>query len=698
MVSVSLLQLLDDAIGKPEVNVNLEALRRLLKVIVEYLSLLGLQEVIPEEGAQEAAAAPGQSPGPQQEEGWSGAEAGQPSQPPDELQETRSGSPVTSVAADMGQMEKTEAKESGISKATALSQETHREMAGIKTMQLNMGKEIQRIKESLGQTTDLCKDLCKEINEMKATQSRMGEGIQMIQEALGQGNIQDAAGQPLVFHDQPAPAKPHTSDMDKLGQSPGTQSTTPGMQTRTPSAQSGTTGTQLGLQAGLPAMESILRDLSELQGQMSSLQNLVRDLLGEKEKIRQLQDALGKLGVTVPECRVDGTNEIPLQLEPALLEIKQEQKELREEQNITKATLKQLVTADQLQEQLNELRAVMGTAKQQPGESHSDNKLVRKLLHRCERLQQQVDCLVPQQVQRSLPEKTQEEELLKSIQATVVRVEGDCEQLGYVTGSLRDDHRQHQKDIEALFRSLEGLEKKADKEDLLLLKVDKAALGSKVSCAHFDESMERLEERMRELLRRVMGQEQRWQEAQQQFRDVLDSKLDRLELGPFQKQLEDTWAKTIKDLKDELTVEIDDAAGIKQQLLVPFKCLSCDRQFNMQVPGAHIDTLPLLPPLPGSHAAHPSTITTEEQAQQHGHRKLVNSKFLKSQSSKGQDTSSALLKGILHLSKKPGVTELLGTDDSMDQGQEHRPEVAKRAQDKLDLTTLEHQPASELKH
>lgn len=42
----------------------------------------------------------------------------------------------------------------------------------------------------------------------------------------------------------------------------------------------------------------------------------------------------------------------------------------------------------------------------------------------------------------------QDEELLKSIQATVVRVEGDCEQLSYITGSLRDDHRQHQKDIE----------------------------------------------------------------------------------------------------------------------------------------------------------------------------------------------------------------------------------------------------------
>lgn len=36
----------------------------------------------------------------------------------------------------------------------------------------------------------------------------------------------------------------------------------------------------------------------------------------------------------------------------ALQEIKEEQKELREEQKVTKATLKQLVTADQVQEQV----------------------------------------------------------------------------------------------------------------------------------------------------------------------------------------------------------------------------------------------------------------------------------------------------------------------------------------------------------
>lgn len=37
----------------------------------------------------------------------------------------------------------------------------------------------------------------------------------------------------------------------------------------------------------------------------------------------------------------------------------------------------------------------------------SDSKLVKKLLHRCEKLQEQVDSLVSQQVQTSLPQKTQ---------------------------------------------------------------------------------------------------------------------------------------------------------------------------------------------------------------------------------------------------------------------------------------------------
>ncbi|NWT06821.1 QRIC2 protein, partial [Mionectes macconnelli] len=132
--------------------------------------------------------------------------------------------------------------------------------------------------------------------------------------------------------------------------------------------------------------------------------------------------------------------------------------------------------------------------------------------------------------------------------------------------------------------------------------------------------MESLEERMREMLKRMLGQEQRLQEVHQQLCDALDSKLDCLELGPFQKQLEETWGKMIKELKDEMSVSADDAAGIKQQLLVPYKCLSCDRGLNMQVPGPHIDTLPFYLPLPISHTARSTTVISDKQAQQHGYR------------------------------------------------------------------------------
>ncbi|XP_027565403.1 glutamine-rich protein 2-like [Neopelma chrysocephalum] len=731
MASVSLLQLLDDAIGTPEVNVNLEALRKLLKLMLDHLRLLGMQDVLPSavEETQPAGSHPGLQKEGRTEAGAQGM--GQQPQKPGEqlsgkdlLQGTRSGPPVTSMATNM---EKTEAKESGISdveappsprgaplkippsssEATALSQDPYEDMAGMKATQSQMGEEIQRIKEALGQATDLCEDLRKEVDEMKATQSHVEEDIQMIQKALGQQNLQDPVDHPLSLHDQSASTKPHISDMETLGPGPDTQSTSPGIQTGTPSAQSGTTGTQPGSQAGHPAVERITRDLSELQGQVTSLQGLASDLQGlasdlqsEKEKIRQLEDALGKQHVA------DGREEIS-QLEPALQEVKQEQKELREEQKelreeqkITKATLKQLVTANQLKEKLDELRAMVESAGQKQAKAaspdqSSDTKVLKKLLHDYEILQERVDSLVPQQVQRSLPQKSQQdEELLKSIQATVVRVEGDCEQLGYVTGSLRDDHRQQQKDIEALFRSLENLEKKADKEDLLLLKEDKAFLGSKVNCTQFEASMESLEERMREMLKRVLGQEQRWQEALQQLRDALDSKLDRLELGPFQKQLEETWGRMIKELKDEMSVTADDAAGIKQQLLVPYKCLSCDRDLNMQVPGPHIDTLPFYPPMPISHAARPTTSIPEEQAQQHGYRKLPSGRsHLKLQSDRGQYTSNAQLKDALWLSKKPGVTELLGADGCINHRQEHRSKVAVRAQHKL-----EQRPASDPHH
>ncbi|NXF53784.1 QRIC2 protein, partial [Oceanites oceanicus] len=183
-----------------------------------------------------------------------------------------------------------------------------------------------------------------------------------------------------------------------------------------------------------------------------------------------------------------------------------------------------------------------------------------------------------------------DEELLKRIQATVVQVQGDYKKLSSVTGNLLDDRHQKQKDIEALFQSLERLEKeKADKEDLVLgidVKADKSALAGKVSRTQFEASMERLNEVVQETLSRVTGQEQGWHQVQRQLSEEMDSKLDRLELGPFRQQLEEHWKNILEQLRDKApSTEADDAAGIKKQLLAHFHCVSCDRPLSMLVPG-----------------------------------------------------------------------------------------------------------------
>ncbi|KAM6050020.1 glutamine-rich protein 2-like [Theristicus caerulescens] len=388
--------------------------------------------------------------------------------------------------------------------------------------------------------------------------------------------------------------------------------------------------------------ESNASVLADLQGRVSSLQGLASDLHGEKEKIRQLEDALGKLGGAGADWEADGSDQTILQLGSTLQEIKRELKELGAQQETAKATLEQLVarTADRLQEQLDELRAMVESAGQRQEQAEAQaaclvcstdtSAQVGQLLQRYEKLQELVDSFMSRQavgkVVRQLPGRSQQdEELLKRIQATIVQVQGDYEKLSSVTGNLLDDRHQKQKDIEALFQSLERLEKeKADKEDLVLgidVKADKSALAGKVSRTQFDASMERLNEVVQEMLSRVQGQEQGWHQVQRQLSEEMDSKLDRLELGPFRQQLEQRWKSILEQLKEkEPQTEADDAAGIKKQLLAHFHCVSCDRPLSMLVPGPHIVAIPSMPPLPPRLAGRPQTVLELEQTQQHGHR------------------------------------------------------------------------------
>ncbi|XP_068270339.1 glutamine-rich protein 2-like [Nyctibius grandis] len=382
--------------------------------------------------------------------------------------------------------------------------------------------------------------------------------------------------------------------------------------------------------------ESIASVLAELQGRVSSLQGLASELQGEKEKTRQLEDALAKLGVAGAERRADGSDQLSLRLGSVLQEVKWE---LGQQQEVAKATLEQLVTktARQLQEQLDELRAMVGSTGQEwagvqaacPTCCGDSGAHVAKLLRRYEELQELVESVSRQamgKAARQLPgRRQQDEERLRHIQASIVQVQEHCEQLSSITGSLQDDRQKQQRDIEALFHSLERLqEEKADKEELLLgidVKADKAALNGKVSRSQFEASMERLQELIQEVQSRVTGQEQGWQQVQRQLWEELGSKLDRLELGPFRQQLDERWKSALAQLKEKLLLtEVDDAAGMKKQLLPDFQCLSCDRPLRVQTPGPHIVAMPALPPLTPHLAEHPWPVVELEQPQQPGHR------------------------------------------------------------------------------
>ncbi|XP_065519938.1 uncharacterized protein LOC136005971 [Lathamus discolor] len=364
----------------------------------------------------------------------------------------------------------------------------------------------------------------------------------------------------------------------------------------------------------LQAQVSSLQGLaSDLQGLSRELQGVARDLQGEKGKIRKLESALAKLEAARASWQMDPSDQLSLPLGSTPQEVKRDMKDLAQQRQISKAALDQLVTQtakeEQEREQLEEARVTESTGQEEavcPMCSSDTSTRLEQLLRRYEKLQGLVDSLMSRKKMgkalRQLPGKSQDQEVLKRIQAAILQMQGEYEKLNSVMGSLLDDSRQQQEDIEGLLQSVERLEKeKADKEDLKLgmdEKADKGALESKVSRAQFEASLELLKEQNQEVLSRLTGQEQGLHEVQQQLREEMASKLDRLELEPFQQELDDRWKSSLEQLKKMAPpMEADSAAGFRKQLLVDFQCLSCDRQLSMRVPGSPIPPIPRLPPL-----------------------------------------------------------------------------------------------------
>nr|XP_060620600.1 glutamine-rich protein 2 isoform X2 [Anolis sagrei ordinatus] len=393
----------------------------------------------------------------------------------------------------------------------------------------------------------------------------------------------------------------------------------------------------------------------DLPEKLATIKAMEEEMKTEKEKLRKIENVLeGELTGPDAEDKMEAAGHINMQigyLRATVQDIEKELKELRNKQEAGKQSLEQSVTdnAVYLQEQLDKLRSVMenmmsssstllsmtmpptpepglGTHIQQgtcAACSLDVSEKVSQLFKRYEQLQDSINNFMLRQAEGRMkkPKHRQDEEMLSQIQNTILQVQEDCEKLNATTGNLIEDHRQKQKEIGLLFKSLDKLEhEKADKERLVMeidVKADKTALAAKVSRSQFDATTEQLHKMMQELLNKMAGQEQDWQKMLDKLLIEMDSKLDRLELDPFRQQLEERWKDIRKQLKQRAPQdEGDEAAGIRRRLLAHFHCISCDRPLEMVVPGPHITTLPAVPGLPPHQSLRPYMVYEMEQIRQ----------------------------------------------------------------------------------
>ncbi|XP_051570450.1 glutamine-rich protein 2-like [Myxocyprinus asiaticus] len=139
----------------------------------------------------------------------------------------------------------------------------------------------------------------------------------------------------------------------------------------------------------------------------------------------------------------------------------------------------------------------------------------------------------------------------------------------------------------------------------------------------FDSVTEQLNNMLQELLSKISGQEQDWNEIMEKISTEMDFKLNRIELDPLKKQLDDHWRSIHKQLQTPPAPEQDDAAGLRKQLMAHFHCISCDRPVDMMTPGQNLVTLPSAPGLPTHKSNRPYTVYKLEQVRQHSRSERI---------------------------------------------------------------------------
>ncbi|XP_067881450.1 glutamine-rich protein 2-like isoform X2 [Heterodontus francisci] len=197
------------------------------------------------------------------------------------------------------------------------------------------------------------------------------------------------------------------------------------------------------------------------------------------------------------------------------------------------------------------------------------------LCQRFQKLQDTVNTLID-----STGNSAKDLELQSQIQNHILQLQGECERLNSMASQLLQDDQLHQKNIEALFESLNHLESKCG--------------GGNISRTQFDAVTDQINKMVQGLLNKICMQEKDWGCVLERLSAEMDCKLDRIELDPLKKQLEDRWKSIRKQLQKQKGFEPEGAAGLKKQLISHFHCLSCDRPLDIKMPsGSNVISLPM---------------------------------------------------------------------------------------------------------
>lgn len=219
--------------------------------------------------------------------------------------------------------------------------------------------------------------------------------------------------------------------------------------------------------------------------------------------------------------------------------------------------------------------------------------------------------------------QTQDVQSLDQLQKLADSFQLNLDKLNSSVVNLSEDSFRHNNQLEDLQNNCRELdERKADKDFVLSevdLKADKEKMDGKVNSSEFETTCDEINHMINDILNKLMGSQGDWKNALDQLNNDLDGKVDRLEFAPHREELEKqlrALAKKIAALQSQGDRGVmDEAAGIRRQLIQRFHCISCDRPLDI-IPQKAVPSLPAVPGLPEAKSNRPYMVYELDQIRQ----------------------------------------------------------------------------------